>query len=109
MVARRHWNRSSGLSERRLTGQRGLAVIDSRPRWQRRTRPRTPLVIFEWIVGERVIRTAGPQKLVALGLADFFGRVVGHEEDHPDEPDEREREQQQDEGTFDHFSGSFHA
>jgi hypothetical protein len=39
---------------------------------------------------------------VSLRSADFFARVVGHEEDHPDQPDQREWKQHDEERSFDH-------
>jgi hypothetical protein len=34
-------------------------------------------LLVERIAGERVVRTAGPEELVALRLADSLGRAVG--------------------------------
>ena len=50
-------------------------------------------LIVEGIVSERVIGTTGPEKLVMLRFADFFGRVIGQKQRHPDQPDWNERKQ----------------
>jgi hypothetical protein len=50
-------------------------------------------LIVEGIVSERVIGTTGPEKLVMLHFADFFGRVIGQKQCHPNQPDQNEREQ----------------
>jgi hypothetical protein len=50
-------------------------------------------LIVEGIVSERVIGPTGPEKLVMLRFADFFGRVIGQKQSHPDQPDRNEREQ----------------
>jgi hypothetical protein len=61
------------------------------------------------IVREGVIGSAWPEELVTLHVADFFTWVVRQEENHPNQPDHRDRERHEDERSLDHFSRSFHA